>query len=101
MDITPEELKKKLNLKDSEIIVIDVREDWEYEENHIATLNIPLYSIPKRLDEFEKWKDRKVIVHCNSGKRSTQAQKFLRKQGFNNIINLKGGLDNYYKIAKA
>ncbi len=101
MDITPEELNKKINLKDSEIVIVDVREDWEYEENHITPINIPLYSIPQRLNEFEQWKDRKVIVQCNSGKRSTQAQKFLRKQGFNNVINLIGGLDNYLKVVKA
>ncbi|QNL22921.1 rhodanese-like domain-containing protein [Hyphobacterium sp. CCMP332] len=100
MDINPEELNKKINLKDSEIVIIDVREDWEYEENHIAPYNIPLYSIPKRLNEFKQWKNKKIIVHCNSGKRSVQAQKFLRSQGIVNVYNLTGGLDNFYKVVK-
>ncbi len=97
MDISPQDLKKKLSLKETDFIVIDVREDWEYEENHIAPVNIPLYSIPQRINEFKKWNNKKIIVHCNSGKRSQQAQKFLRKNGFENIINLAGGLDNYLK----
>ena len=97
MDISPEELKKQINFKDTVIIVVDVREDWEFEQQHITPNNIPLYSIPQRLEEFKKWKDKKVVLHCNSGKRSQQAQKFLRKQGFENIINLIGGLDNYLR----
>jgi rhodanese-related sulfurtransferase len=95
MDISPQELSQKIQNNDPDYIIIDVREDWEYEIEHIAHQNISLYSIPDRLDEFRSWKDKKIVVHCNTGKRSLQAQKFLKQQGIDNIINLTGGLDNY------
>lgn len=95
MDISPQELRQILEENNPEYVVVDVREDWEYEAEHIAHVNISLYAIPNRLDEFKNWKDKKVVVHCKTGKRSHQAQKFLQQQGFRNIINLTGGIENY------
>jgi rhodanese-related sulfurtransferase len=91
MDIQPAELKERL-AQNEKLNIIDVREEWEWEENNIGVKNIPLGSLPNRLDELEQYKDQELILHCRSGARSGQAQKFLQQQGFTNVRNLIGGI---------
>lgn len=94
--ITAAELRSKLAAKE-EIIIIDVREKWEYEEVqlHPSTRNHPLGSIPHQLEAINYLKDVAFVVHCRTGVRSNQAQKFLIKNGFTKVINLVGGIDGY------
>ncbi|MFD3000340.1 rhodanese-like domain-containing protein [Pontibacter toksunensis] len=94
-DITAEELKERLN-KGETPIIIDVREDWEYQEANIAgAKNIPLGTLPMRLDDIEDYKGQEVIVQCRSGARSANAKAFLQQQGFTNVRNLLGGILAY------
>ncbi|NEM99299.1 rhodanese-like domain-containing protein [Pontibacter burrus] len=94
-DITAEELKTRLNNGETPII-IDVREDWEYQESNIAgAQNIPLGTLPQRIEDLEDLKEQEVIVHCKSGARSTSAKAFLQQQGFTNVRNLLGGIQGY------
>src|SRR5512143_840405 len=74
-------------------LLIDVREDSEFREGHILNArHIPLGSLQKRLGEIENHKDKPVIVCCRSGQRSGSACGLLRKQGYQNVTNLKGGV---------
>ena len=73
----------------------DVREEWEYIENNIGAQNLPLADIPNRLSEIAHLKNEEIIVHCQTGKRASQACKYLKKQGFNYVINLCGGIEAY------
>ena len=92
-DITVEELKSKINSSE-ELNILDVREDWEYEEGHIeGARNFSLYSIPENHDELNDWKEKEIIIHCKSGKRSKTAQQILTENGFDNTINLLGGFE--------
>jgi len=94
-DITVEELKERL-AKGETPVIIDVREDWEYQESNIAgAKNIPLGTLPQRLDELEDLKEEEVIVQCRSGARSASARAFLQQQGFRNVRNLVGGILAY------
>lgn len=94
-DITAEELKERL-AKGETPIIIDVREDWEHQESKIeGARNLPLGTLPERLDELEEYKDEEVIVHCKSGMRSTSAKAFLQQQGFKQVRNLLGGITAY------
>ena len=93
-DITPAELKERL-AKGEKPFIVDVREDWEYQEQNIGALNIPLGSLPERLDELETHKNAEIIVHCRSGARSASARAFLQQQGFTNVRNLTGGILAY------
>ena len=94
-DITAEELKERLN-KGETPVIIDVREDWEYQESNIAGSKlIPLGTLPQRLDDLEEYKDQEVIVHCRSGARSANAKAFLQQQGFSNVRNMLGGILAY------
>ncbi|PRY12802.1 rhodanese-related sulfurtransferase [Pontibacter ummariensis] len=96
-DITVEELIERLD-KGETPVIIDVREDWEYQESNIAgAQNIPLGTLPQKVADLEDLKDREVIVQCRSGARSANAKAFLQQQGFNNVRNLLGGILAYNK----
>lgn len=97
-DIYPEELKKRMDNKEN-LNIIDVREPWEYEETNIGVKNIPLGSLPNRLDELEHLKDEELIVHCRSGARSGNAKKFLEQKGFNKVRNLLQGIEGFNKLS--
>lgn len=94
MDIQAQELKERIE-KGEAINLIDVREEWEYEEKNINAKNIPLGSLPTRLDDIGAGKDDEIIVHCKTGGRSAQAQKFLISKGYTNVRNLLGGIEGY------
>ena len=77
------------------LTVLDVREHWEYEEENIGAINVPLCTIPSKLAELEKYKNTTIVCHCKTGKRSRQAAKYLEKNGFQNILSLEGGIQAY------
>ncbi len=88
-EITVEELKEKIRLKE-DIQIIDVREPEEYSARNINALLIPLKDLGRRLDLIRK--DVPVIVHCQSGIRSKKAIDLLHDKGYNNVYSLKGGI---------
>ncbi len=90
-DVQPQEAVQLINHDES--VLVDVREDNEYREGHIVdSVHIPLGSFASRLGELEKYKTRPVIVGCRSGHRSARACGILRKNGFEKIYNLRGGI---------
>jgi rhodanese-related sulfurtransferase len=94
-DITPAELHQRQQAGETPHI-IDVRETWEVEESRIpGSQNIPLGTLPEKLDDLEELKNEEVIVHCKSGGRSASAKAFLTQQGFTNVRNLLGGMNAY------
>lgn len=93
-DITASELKKRIDSGES-LLILDVREPSEFEETNINGKLIPLGTLPQRLDEIADWKNKEVIVHCRSGKRSANAQAYMEMQGFDNVRNLEGGILAY------
>jgi rhodanese-related sulfurtransferase len=89
-EITVTALKELLDNKE-DIQVIDVREPHEYEDANLGGELIPLASLPNHVSKISK--DKKVIVHCRSGKRSENAIRFLESNfGYQNLYNLKGGI---------
>ncbi|MDR6564211.1 MULTISPECIES: rhodanese-like domain-containing protein [unclassified Arcicella] len=91
MDITVEELKEKMDKGDT-FNFLDVRNEYEYEEQNLGAKLIPLNELPDRLDEIEAWKNEEIIVHCRSGARSGQAKAFLTANGYTNVRNVLGGI---------
>lgn len=74
-----------------DVVVLDVREQWEYDEGHIpGVVHIPMNDVPARLSEIPT--DDTVIVSCRSGNRSSQITGYLRDQGYTNVHNLDGGI---------
>lgn len=75
-----------------DVFLIDVREQWEYDEKHIPNITlIPLGDIPARINELPT--DKEVIITCRSGNRSGQALAFLKDQGIENVHNMEGGIN--------
>ncbi|MFN7013055.1 MAG: rhodanese-like domain-containing protein [Bacteroidia bacterium] len=92
-EITVQELKKMLDNKE-DFQLIDVREEYEYEWANLGGELIPLGTIVDNLHKIKK--NKKVIIHCKSGARSSAVIDTLEKQfGYTNLINLKGGIMAY------
>ncbi len=91
MDITPKELKEKID-SGEEFVLIDVREPNEHEAFNVGGKLIPVKTIPARLHELEDHKDAEIVVYCRSGARSGMAQRFMQENGFSNVRNLTGGM---------
>ncbi len=53
---------------------------------------IPLGDLPGRLPELDAYRDRPIVVHCRTGKRSASAAQLLVEAGFSQVINLSGGI---------
>lgn len=93
------ELKEHLDSKDKENLFVDVRTLEEFKANKIkGFVNIPLNQISKRLKELPK--EKKIILCCQSGSRSTSASRFLFKAGYENVINVKGGVSAWMRHNK-
>jgi rhodanese-related sulfurtransferase len=93
-DITVNELKERLE-KGEKFHFLDVREEWEYEEDNLNADNIPLGELPHRLTELEEFKHEEIVVHCRSGARSGNAKKFMESKGFTKVRNVLGGILAY------
>jgi len=92
-EITPIELKKMMDAHE-DFQLIDVREEHEAEVATIGGILIPMGTVMEHLDEIAK--DKKVVVHCRSGKRSATVIQALEQQhGYTNLYNLKGGILAY------
>ena len=87
--ITTEQLKTMLT--DQDKFFLDVRTKSEFKGRNIAQFkNIPLGS------SFEKLpKDKEIVVICQSGMRSMKACKQLKKQGYERVTNVRGGMSAY------
>jgi len=73
-------------------VLIDVREPEEYAIANIEGARlIPLATLPGEIDSLSK--DKEILVHCKSGKRSARAVEFLLGNGFTNVKNVTGGID--------
>lgn len=89
-EITVKELKEKIDSHE-DIEIIDVREPYEAEISSIGAKLIPMGEIDQRKDEIPK--DKPVVVHCRSGKRSASVIELLTAMyGYDNLYNLKGGI---------
>lgn len=74
-----------------DIQVIDVREPYEYDIVNIGATLMPMSQIGNYVDEILK--DKPVIVHCRSGKRSGDIIQWLESEyGYDNLYNLEGGI---------
>ena len=86
---------KSMIAKDSNIILLDVRSKQEYGEGHLSgSVPLCLYDICKQADQVLPNKGQPIITYCSSGSRSKEAQEMLENMGYENVYNLKGGLDN-------
>lgn len=80
-------------LNHDDAVMLDVREDSEVADGHILdAIHIPLGKLKNRMDELANLQQKPIIVSCRSGHRSSVACGQLRKNGFETVYNLKGGV---------
>ncbi len=77
-------------------LVLDIRANKEFSNGHIKqAVNVPMAELKNELEKLAKYKEKPVLVYCNSGNTSSRAEKILQKNGFANINNLQGGIANW------
>ena len=79
-------------LGNDDVLFIDVREQHEYDQEHIPGITlIPMSEVEGREGEFPK--DKPIILTCRSGNRSGKVQDYLQKYfGYTNLHNMDGGI---------
>ena len=74
-----------------DVVLIDVREQDEYDAGHIPDITlIPMSEIQSRVSEIPT--DVEVVLTCRSGNRSGQVHAYLTELGFDNVHNMDGGI---------
>lgn len=74
-----------------DVVLIDVREQSEYDEGHIPGITlIPMSEFESRVAEVPT--DKTVVLTCRSGNRSGQIYNYLDQLGYDNIHNMQGGI---------
>jgi rhodanese-related sulfurtransferase len=96
-DITAEELKQRLQ-KGEAMLIIDVREPYEYEEYNLGAKLIPLGEIREKLEDLSEYSDAEIVVHCRSGARSAAAKAYMMQNGFSKVRSLLGGILAYQAL---
>ena len=101
-NIDGKQTEKLLN-SDKDVLIIDVRSEYEYEKGHLLNAINLLYDddFKSELNEIIDYKDKTVLVYCRSGNRSEKAAVKLVDNGFKNVKNVTDGVDEYdYKLVK-
>src|SRR5699024_1280339 len=89
--ITVYDLADMLKDKDNDYQYIDVRSPKKFRELHVYGFkNIPLNDLKKEIDTLSK--DKKVVVMCQRGIYGNEACKILKRQGFSDLANVRGGV---------
>lgn len=90
--VSPAEATQLINRENA--LVLDVREPDEFAAGHIPdAINIPVAKLAERIQELDKFRSRPLVVCCLSGMRAGRACSELKKQGFEQLNNLSGGID--------
>ncbi len=98
--ITAEEAKKIMD-SGEEYVLLDVREQDEFDAGHIpGAILIPYTEIENKAEEMLPDKDKQILVYCRSGRRSKIAAEALSKLGYSNIKEFGGIIDWPYEVEK-
>lgn len=92
---------KEIMETEKDLIILDVRTPGEFTGplGHLKGAKlIPVQVLKDNLDKIEGYKDKKLLVVCHSGVRSTSASKILSDAGFKNILNIVDGMVGMNKV---
>ena len=100
MNITAEEAKQIMDSEDG-YIILDVREQDEYDAGHIpGAILIPYTQIEEKAEKVLTDKEQLILVYCRSGRRSKIAAEALAELGYTNIKEFGGIIDWPYEVEK-
>jgi UPF0176 protein len=93
-------------MEDSNTIVIDMRNHYEYEVGHFKNaIEIPSDTfreqLPMAVDMMKDKKDKNIIMYCTGGIRCEKASAYMMHKGFEKVFHLEGGIINYAQQIKA
>jgi rhodanese-related sulfurtransferase len=89
-EIDSYELQERLS-KGDDLLLLDIRSAGELARGVLPDAeHLPMHLIPVRMNELPK--DRDLVLYCHSGARSYHACVYLAQQGYDNVINLRGGI---------
>lgn len=93
----PAELQARLREAERDApVLLDVREEWEFERCHIPDAQLlPMSRIQGQWQQLDP--ERETVVICHHGVRSFHVARFLEHNGFTHVINLTGGVDAWAK----
>jgi molybdopterin/thiamine biosynthesis adenylyltransferase/rhodanese-related sulfurtransferase len=94
-EISQEELNEML-IKEEDFQLIDVREKEEYQQENIGGELMPLSEFEQHVAKISR--SNKIVIHCQSGKRSLVAVGKLLEKGFENVYSLKGGMLGFREL---
>lgn len=98
--ITPEKAKEIMD-SGEDMVILDVREQDEFDAGHIpGAILIPYTEIDQKAEEMLPDKDKQILVYCRSGRRSKIAAESLAKLGYTNIKEFGGIIDWPYEVEK-
>lgn len=90
LQITVDGLKQAMD-DGNKPFLLDVRNPDEYAFANLGGYLLPLPQLPARINELDR--EREIVVHCHTGRRSAKAVEFLYESGFSNVKNLVGGIE--------
>ena len=97
----PQDEAKRIMDEESDYIIVDAREQSEYDEGHIkGAIVIPYTEIEQKAEEMLPNKDQLILVYCRSGRRSKIAAQSLANMGYTNVKEFGGIIDWQYEIEK-
>jgi len=89
--VTQTELLKRIEQKDPDLVVLDVRTADEFAAGHVpGARNVSHELLASRIDELAGARDKQVVLYCRSGRRTLLAEDVLRKAGFKRLGHLEG-----------
>jgi len=95
-EISPELVSEMVEAGEN-VILLDVREDWEWEKAHLeGAIHIPLSELGRRIDELDSQSE--IIVYCHLGDRSIDGCLLLWERGFRKIRSLTGGIEAWSEL---
>ena len=93
-EITAAELAQ-LRAAGEPLTLLDVREPWEVATASIeGSVNIPMGELPARANA-ELDPDKYIVVYCHHGARSLSVTAWMRREGFDNVQSMAGGIDQW------
>jgi adenylyltransferase/sulfurtransferase len=95
-EMHPSELKIRLDAREP-IVLVDVRESFEWDISSIGGHRIPLGEFSGRMHELDEKKDNSIVLYCRNGNRSAKAAYLLVQAGFRSVWNLQGGINSWAK----
>ncbi len=93
---SPSQVQEALSQKNDDLVLIDVREKYEWNEGHIpGALHVPRGFLELQIEEAVPDKSKQVVLYCAGGVRSLMAGNTLQQMGYDNVISMRGGFGQW------